>query len=96
MIIQRLGENFNTAHNIAYRSRGWSLNYVYIEPLPRFILALAVIAQDKLIATKGMAWNIAFMFVKADKDQINNIISDVLAKTKENMFFEDATSVSIG
>lgn len=36
------------------------------------------------------------MFVKAHKDEIDYVISDVLGKTDENLFFEDATSVSMG
>jgi hypothetical protein len=43
-----------------------------------------------------MAWNIAFMFVKATKDDIDDVVSDVLTKKSENLFFEDATSVSMG
>jgi hypothetical protein len=43
-----------------------------------------------------MAWNIAFMFVKTTKDDIDDVVSDVLTKKKENLFFEDATSVSMG
>lgn len=39
-----------------------------------------------------MAWNISFMCVKAPKEQIENIIPDVLYKSEENLFFEDATS----
>jgi hypothetical protein len=31
-----------------------------------------------------MAWNISLMFVKADKEDVDNVISDVLGKTKEN------------
>lgn len=43
-----------------------------------------------------MAWNIAFMFVKTTKDDIDDVVSDVLTKKDENLFFEDATSVSMG
>ena len=39
-----------------------------------------------------MAWNISFMCVKAPREQIENIIPDVLYKSEENLFFEDATS----
>jgi hypothetical protein len=43
-----------------------------------------------------MAWNIAFMFVKANKDEIDHVLPDVLDKKDENLFFEDATSVRMG
>jgi hypothetical protein len=39
-----------------------------------------------------MAWNISLMCVKASKDEIGKIIPDVLYKSEENLFFEDATS----
>jgi hypothetical protein len=42
-----------------------------------------------------MAWNIALMFVKADKSRIKDIIPDVFDKTKENLFFDDAVSLSM-
>ncbi len=43
-----------------------------------------------------MAWNIAFMFVKATKDNIDDVVPDVLTKKGENLFFEEATSLSMG
>jgi len=39
-----------------------------------------------------MAWNISLMCVKASKQEIDKIIPDVLYKSEENLFFEDATS----
>jgi hypothetical protein len=32
---------------------------------------------------------------KADKEDVDNVISDVLGKTKENLFFEEASSLSM-
>jgi hypothetical protein len=43
-----------------------------------------------------MAWNKALMFVKATKEDIDHIIPDVLAKTNESLFFDDAISISMG
>ncbi|QXP61543.1 hypothetical protein [Olleya sp. HaHaR_3_96] len=39
-----------------------------------------------------MAWNISIMCVKASKQEIDEIIPDVLYKSEENLFFEDVTS----
>jgi hypothetical protein len=50
----------------------------------------------QLTNERTMTWNIAFMFVKATKDDIDDVVSDVLTKKSENLFFEDATSVSMG
>lgn len=41
-----------------------------------------------------MAWNISLMFVKAGKEAADDVISDVLTKTKENMVFDEAVSTS--
>lgn len=40
-----------------------------------------------------MGWNIAFMCIRADQSQLDNIIPDVFGKTEEDLFFEDASSV---
>ncbi|HEX6428798.1 MAG TPA: hypothetical protein VF008_13980 [Niastella sp.] len=42
-----------------------------------------------------MAWNKALMFVKASKEEIDHVIPDVLTKTNENLFFDDAISGSM-
>ena len=43
-----------------------------------------------------MAWNVAMMFVKAPKEEIENIVPDIFDQKAENKFFEDATSVRLG
>lgn len=42
-----------------------------------------------------MAWNKALMFVKAPKEEIDNVIPDVLYNTNETLFFEEAISGSM-
>ena len=42
-----------------------------------------------------MAWNVAMMFVKAPKEELENIVPDIFTKKTEDNFFEDATSVML-
>ena len=42
-----------------------------------------------------MAWNKALMFVKAPKEEIDNVIPDVLYNTNETLYFDGAISGSM-
>jgi hypothetical protein len=43
-----------------------------------------------------MAWNIAVLCTEGPKETVENILPDIFEKAKEDLFFEDATSSSIG